>query len=393
MAKYQIETDNGVYEIETDDTEKASHISLAGSQLKKTFETTGNVMRGQPQAVSDVSETMNRPIEPLKALSDYMSSKGTVGKVAGAMVPKTGIEALAMGISPAAKAPKVISTMAKPIEKYVAKPTEKAISIAGKSVGKAMSATGDYLSNTGVANFLKAIPKTFSRTKQIELWNNAKRSMFQSRGKMIDEYGKALEEATIKNPNAKINMKPVIEDLKTEDMAGILDPKVKLALNSSPKLKKLWENYGNPEVSENINAKEAQDMLNEISSRFPESKLAGKSDYRSADMSLKNLKNEIRAAQIEAYPDMIPVRKEYGDFMQAYKGMKGEFLSKHFFDNIDKNFNNPIVRTYIDKVLPKEAINDLGGYRQAAKALRWTKRAAGVAALGAAGKLGYEAYK
>jgi hypothetical protein len=103
-------------------------IPAATSELKNTFTNTAKIVKGDPEAVSEASSNLIKPIPQLEKAKEIISKQGLVGNIASNVVPTSQLEIGMYGISPKIPAPKIITAIARPIEKGIAKVGGKILS-------------------------------------------------------------------------------------------------------------------------------------------------------------------------------------------------------------------------------------------------------------------------
>ena len=152
--------------------------NAATQQVGSVMEDTGNVMRGQPEAIANFSTKMNTPIPMLQKAKEFVTPQGSglPRRIAGAMIPQTGIDLAAMGLSSEIPAPKTISAIAQPIEKGINK-------VGNFVFGSALD-KGEKLSKEATGMYRNMLRPDKGEIKNIEIRGN----------RNIDDYYKLAAE-------------------------------------------------------------------------------------------------------------------------------------------------------------------------------------------------------
>ncbi len=201
------------------------------------------------------------------------------------------------------------------------------------------------------------------------------------------KFGADLERLTNQFPEQKINISDAVKSLQTEITEN---PAIRSAINRSPALKEVFDN---PEMANYINLRQAQDIINQLKSRLPLSKLAGQ-NVRPTDIPLFDLIDDIKLAQLDAFPQMAKARAEYGEVIGKYKVIKNKFKGGSLINNLKKNWNDPEVKKIVDSMLPPDMIQEMGGYESASSLLKKLGIIGqGLAWTTGAGIAGYGVYK
>lgn len=196
-----------------------------------------------------------------------------------------------------------------------------------------------------------------------------------------EAFEQTLNTLTEQNPDRLVDLSGAINQLKN-DLA--LEPKLMTAVNRSPRLQALLE-----QDTQQVTLKEAQAIKNELSSRLSKSKLAGQG-VRSDDISLFDTIDDIREAQLSAFPDesfgeFAEARRQYGETARAYDTVRGKIKPGSLEKNIYSKFGGDIeVENALKKLLPKENMSEVTGARRT----KLAGKAAGATALAGLGTTG-----
>jgi len=248
-------------------------------------------------------------------------------------------------------------------------PKQRAINA---GVGAAAGAGGE-LAVRGVKNVaMVATPK--GRTELVNRTRDAFRATKAQKGQQFEA---TIDSLTKQNPNNLVDLDGAVQQLEI-DITN--NPKLASAVNRTPRLKRLMQMQPG---TRKISLKEAQDIKNELSSKISASKLAG-NGVRPDDMDLLNTVDDIRDAQLSAFPDSQfaeygKARKEYGDMIGDYKIIRGKIREGGLEKNIYNKFGGDIeAENAVRNLLPKENLKEVAAARMANKFLKNAPMAAGL---------------
>jgi hypothetical protein len=172
----------------------------------------------------------------------------------------------------------------------------------------------------------------------------------------VKEFGAEIDRLTQQNPNRQVSLSGVVDELRTD--WNNLSNETKNIFKKTPYLKDMVKEK-NP-ITPDINLSKSQEIINHINTKIP-------SNIKSNNLDVIDAVNDIRGAQLDAFPEMEQVRSSYREFIQPYKNVKSYFKFNRLLDSIKNKFGGPEGLDAVSKVLPKNVINEMGGYRTAAR--------------------------
>lgn len=186
--------------------------------------------------------------------------------------------------------------------------------------------------------------------------SNIREAFIQAHTDKVNEFAGTLEELAAKNPTQKVSLKNIADELRGN--IDELSNETKSVLRKTPYLKNIIK-AKNPSSSE-ISLKQSQEIINYLNTKVPK-------NIRANNLDLIDTINNIKGSQLEAFPEMEGARASYKQFIEPYNQVKQYFKFNRLLDAIKNKFGGAEGQAAIEKVLPKEVIKKMGGYRSAAK--------------------------
>lgn len=220
---------------------------------------------------------------------------------------------------------------------------------AGKAIGSGIEGIRDVTTTPG----------------RIGLVNKTREGVMASKRAAGEFFENTINDLTSSNPDRLVDLGPAIAQLKQELN---LEPKLASAINRSPRLKMLLGRQDNHQVT----LQEAQDIKNELTSRLSKSKLGGQG-VRSDDIALFDTIDDVREAQLLAFPDETfsefkDARQKYGETMRAYDLVRNKVKPGNLEKNIYSKFGGDVeVGEALNKLLPKELLDSISRARTTRK--------------------------
>lgn len=225
--------------------------------------------------------------------------------------------------------------------------------------------------------------------KAITLSEKVRGVAAQAKQAAIDQFGNSISSLADANPTKAISLQEVVDGIKGNPD---LPYEAKSVFNKTPILRDLLKNPGDEGYMSpsNVSLKDTQEIINYINTKIPRS-------IKSTSLDILDAQNDIRAAQLDAFPEMEGVRQQYGKFAEDYKLIKSALNPKATPGAIASNFaNNPVVKAAANRVLAP-VVKDMSQYRNQVGLANFLKKAGiGIVGVGATvlggGKV-YDAYR
>jgi hypothetical protein len=258
--------------------------------------------------------------------------------------------------------------------------TSQAIEPGGESavVGATLGAVGEplvaggknlYSATFGKSKFLKDTQKQFGS------------AIRRSKGK----FGKFLKDARTNFPGRNVDFSQTVNDLR---VSRTYNPEVDRLIESTPGLKRLVDS---PQLATQVPVDEVQDYINIFSGKLPRSGASAGPQYRSRDLNVLRARDTMKENQAIAFPEIKPVRREYAQTRQVEKQVGPKLRDQSVEATLERGFPT-LIEENLQKVLGKEGIKRLRGYKQATNLKNLVVNPVTAGGLGATG-LGYLAMK
>lgn len=236
----------------------------------------------------------------------------------------------------------------------------------GAGIGGAIPlAVGATKAGMGILGGLKNA--TFGKGKFL---NKIRGQFAEARHGEIEKYGKTIDELSdryAKDPTKNIDLRVEINNLQAE---ASNNPKLQSLINRTPELKKLVQNI---DKASNVTLKEAKAITNGINSKIPISKLKGSSQFRTDDLPILDLYDDIRGKQMAAFPELAELNKSYGEIMNAYKVFKPSLKIGSLEPSLLKKPNFEQTQE-LKKLVPEKLRNEMTTYRRLSNAPKATMK-------------------
>lgn len=227
---------------------------------------------------------------------------------------------------------------------------------------------GNKIGNTNLA-------KAMSSNKSSAFAGEIRNAFVNAHTQEVDKFGRAIDALAKQRPDASVSLRGVVDEINGSDLPN----EVKNVFKKTPILRDMLKT---PDLADKVPLKSAQDIINYINTKVPK-------NIRANNLDLIDTLNSIKAAQLDAFPEMAKVKADYAGFIQPYNNIKNMFKVGKLLESVKSNFKDPELRMAVDKVLPKSVIKQMGGYRRAANVIKMAWKAIPLAGLAAAGGAGY----
>lgn len=240
----------------------------------------------------------------------------------------------------------------------------------GAGLGAAVPLAGSALKNIG-----KLLPKG-----AVQFADDIRGQLSKAKSDAVSKFGSRLEELSKNNPEKSVSLRELVNQINSN--IDDYSQQAKIAFKSNPKFNKM---LSDPTLADSVTLKDAQEIINTFNTKIPK-------NIKYTHLDILDTINDVKAAQLDAFSEMATARQEYAAFKQPYDLVKGQFKVGKLLGNIERNFNDPELRNAVNTLLPKEAISEMGGYRNTVKTLRAVKKyfpwalGAGAAWMGVRGK-------
>lgn len=231
--------------------------------------------------------------------------------------------------------------------------------LAGKPIAQAL---GKGLSSgvDSIKNFLNFDQRALTLGQQVRQVAGAAKQA------AVDRFGGSLDGLAKANPNTSISLQQIVDDIKN-------NPDLPYEANSvfkrTPILRDMLKNPGDAGYVSpaNVTLKDTQDIINYINTKVPKS-------IKANSLDILDVQNDLRAAQLDAFPQMAQTRAEYGKFAEDYKLVKSALNPKSTPGAIMSNFGGNIAVKDAAKRVLAPVIKDMTALRGQAATASWVKK-------------------
>jgi hypothetical protein len=180
----------------------------------------------------------------------------------------------------------------------------------------------------------------------------------------VNKFGADLDDLVATNPDNKMSLRDLVDDINSKDQ-GYTDETIRL-LKRSPKMKQLLED---PKLANELSVKDAQEIINSMNDKVP-------ANIRYKDLDFLDVQTSVKAAQLDAFPEMEAVRKAYSEVITPYNQVKSQFrfnrLQKAIVNDFGGSEGKDAVLTLFSK--DPKSLKAMGGVKGATNSLKLLKK-------------------
>lgn len=224
---------------------------------------------------------------------------------------------------------------------------------AGKAIGGTATKVGEFF------NFDK---------KGLDLASRVRTLAAKSHQGAVDTFGAEVDNLAKANPTLSVSIQHVIDDIKNNQN---LTDTAKTAFNKTPFLRDMLKNPGEPGYvnPNNVPLKDVQSIINHINTKIPR-------NIKANSLDILDAQNDIRAAQLDAFPVMAPIRDAYRVHAEDYKLIKGHLRPGATVNAIRSNFSGNVeVKDAAKRIFENsDVLKDAAKYRGQMGTVNFIKR-------------------
>lgn len=219
-------------------------------------------------------------------------------------------------------------------------------------IGATLGAAGGYLSSA-----LKGLKTATSSKAGAAFSKQVAQSLRNAKKAAVNTFGEHLDRLEKSFPDKTVSLRQVID--KVNATAGT-SPDLNSVVNRSQGLKRL---VNNPELANEVPLTEVQSIINEYKANLPQRLRSGKAvDFN--DFPVLDIADDIKAAQLDAFPELAPVREEYAKFSQQYETVKKAAADTGAYNAVAKRFGNPVAEEASKKLLDPKTQQAITNFRR-----------------------------
>lgn len=267
--------------------------------------------------------------QPIKTLADHMTSPAVVG-------PTVAESANPMNWLGVKAAPKI------------AKATTSAAQTVGAAIKKPVTAGVDLIT----AGSPKRAPDIAGRIRD---------AFAQAKQGAGDAFGTEFEQLAMKFPDRRVSLRTTIDKLNEIRAES---PKLMADLNSAMRRsgnKLLKDVLDNPELADDLDLHQAQEIKKSLQKAPALSSKAGKfgAQYADTDLDLIDAVNDVKSSMMGAFEELAPIYEKYGGTINKFKTLKNKFKVGSLIGNVGNDFGDPEVMRLVNELLPTTALKDI----------------------------------
>lgn len=224
----------------------------------------------------------------------------------------------------------------------------------GSLLGVSMEGAGAGLEKVG--NLIKSQ----NIEEQTGLARKIRQAFVEVKKSATDKFGGKLDELSAKYPNKKIDLSNIGDEINSD-----IDNYTGEFKNIVKKIPGVKYNKGKFTFPDEIDVKDAQGMINYLNTKVP-------ANIKYQHLDLLDLESDLRASQLDAFPEMSAIRDEYRKVIQPYNSIKNQFKFNRLLGAINNDFGGAEGKQALEEVFkdnPK-ILKEMGGYKNSVKALK-----------------------
>lgn len=209
--------------------------------------------------------------------------------------------------------------------------------------------------------------------KSLDLAKKVRAVASQAKQAEVNKFGVSQKMIQDAKPGTSISLRNVVDNINTNMPEMAQDAK-----NALRKTPGLGEMIDNPQLADNVSLTDSQSIINHLNTKVPR-------NIKYNHLDIMDALSDIKAAQLDAFPEMAAVKEAYGKFAEDYKLIRSSLNPKSTPNAILTNFNNNIaIKDAASRVLAP-VMKDMGRLRTQVGVTNFIKR---LISLGVAGKVG-----
>ncbi len=248
--------------------------------------------------------------------------------------------------------------------------------------GQALRQAGQAVGGAAVGAAMPVVKNIFTAlhraTKgQVPFAGRVREAFINKKVEAIKGFGDDLERYTKQYPDRSISLSEIMKEAQA---TSPYDQKLNSFIKSNEQLRKLVDN---PELANNMPIGEVQTLLNKINP-----KIQGK--YGSDFLEVKDFIHDIKAAQLDAFPEMAQTKEAYAKIAEPYRLIKSKIKEGSLLKNLANKFGDPELNARAESLMGSDIKAEVDSYRKTKKMLGAMGIMGKTAGAGVAGGAGYK---
>ena len=202
-----------------------------------------------------------------------------------------------------------------------------------------------------LAPTLKALAgmRNIKGPRAVKISNSIRTEFFNVKSEAVKKFGSQLETLTKSKPLARGDLTDFLDDFNSNMQE--FTPEAKNIINKTPLIKNMVSNS-----STQATVKEIQDAINYLGKKVPKGVGPVKNEILDAI-------NDLKSAQLDAFPEMKSVRAEYKQMIEPFNNVKNYFRFNKLLSAIKSEFGGPEGEEAVKSLLSPETIKRIGGLK------------------------------
>jgi len=196
------------------------------------------------------------------------------------------------------------------------------------------------------------LPKIVNVNKGSDFAKQVRTAYVQAHTEKVNKFGNQITELAKAQPNKVIDLSEFVKEITNDPD---ITSQTMSIFKKTPILGKILDN---PATATQVQLKDAQTIINHLGTKIP-------ANIRANNLDLIDAVNTVKAAQLDAFPEMANVRAEYKAFIEPYKNVKPYFKFNKILNAIVNKFGGPEGQVAVEDILPKKILKQTKGYRAA----------------------------
>lgn len=220
-------------------------------------------------------------------------------------------------------------------------------------------AAGGALTGAAVASLAPIIRgaanlRNLSVDKEVKVSQDIRKEFYGVKDAAVKKFEGQLNDIALKNPGRKVDIGNFIDDLSNDIKVGDIDPTAKNALRRVPAIKKMLDGKSGTELT----VKQVQEIINDINTKIPV-------NIKKNHFEILDAVNNLKASQLEAFPEMAGVRADYQKVIEPFNNVKNQFKFNKIYKAIESGFQGGEGEYAVRQLLSPETIKKMGGIKEA----------------------------
>jgi len=195
-------------------------------------------------------------------------------------------------------------------------------------------------------------------------------AIFNRKKQASDLFGEQLNNLATNNPTRSVSLRSTVEKINAE---AAFEPRLNSIIRRTPSIKRLLDN---PQLADDVPVNEVQTIINDIGSKISKTRAGGRiiGKVKPDEIPIFDAIDDIRSAQIDAFPEMGKIRTDYKNVISKYNLIKGKIREGSLLKNLSTDFGDRELKEAADSLLTKEILNEARSFKKVSNTLDASKK-------------------